>query len=124
MFRIADKLVKTVSPSKLDPMGLGQTYWKFWRGVMKNPGDLMSRNIQLASEQLKLLTYGVRKAVGQEAEEVIAPEKGDRRFTNPAIDSAELPTIVFNTKATIKLIGLTRDKNIQCRANGLEFTKR
>jgi polyhydroxyalkanoate synthase len=84
MFRIADRLVKKVSPSKLDPMGLGQTYWKFWRGVMKNPGNLMSRNIQLASEQLKLLSYGVRKAVGQEAEEVIAPEKGDRRFTNPA----------------------------------------
>jgi polyhydroxyalkanoate synthase len=65
-------------------MGLGQTYWKFWRGVMKNPGNLMARNIQLASEQLKLLTYGARKAAGQEVEEVIIPEKGDRRFSNPA----------------------------------------
>jgi polyhydroxyalkanoate synthase len=84
MFKIADKLVKTVSPSRLDPMGLGQTYWKFWRGVMKNPGNLMVRNIQLASDQLKLLTYGVKKATGQEVEEVIAPGKGDRRFKNPA----------------------------------------
>ncbi len=84
MFKIADKLVKKVSPSRLDPMGLGQTYWNFWRGVMKNPGNLMVRNIQLASDQLRLLTYGVKKATGQDVEEVIAPEKGDRRFTNPA----------------------------------------
>ena len=84
MFKIADKLVKKVSPSRLDPMGLGQTYWKFWRGIMKNPGNLMARNIQLASDQLKLLTYGVRKATGQDVVEVIAPGSGDRRFKNPA----------------------------------------
>jgi polyhydroxyalkanoate synthase len=65
-------------------MGLGQTYWSFWRGVMKNPGDLMARNIQLASDQIKLLTYGVKKATGQDVEEVISPGKGDRRFRNPA----------------------------------------
>jgi hypothetical protein len=65
MFRIADKLVKKVSPSRLDPMGLGQTYWKFWRSIMKNPGNLMARNIQLAAEQLKLLTYGVKKPRGR-----------------------------------------------------------
>jgi len=84
MFKIADKLVKKVSPSRLDPMGLGQTYWKFWSGIMKNPGNLMARNIQLASDQLKLLTYGVKKTTGQDVEEVIAPGKGDRRFNNPA----------------------------------------
>jgi polyhydroxyalkanoate synthase len=65
-------------------MGLGQTYWKFWRGIMKNPGNLMARNIQLAADQLKLLTYGAKKATGQDAEQVVAPGKGDRRFTNPA----------------------------------------
>jgi len=84
MFKIADKLIDKVSPSRLDPMGLGQTYWKFWRGIMKNPGNLMARNIQLASDQLKLLTYGVKKATGQDVEEVIEPGSGDRRFKNPA----------------------------------------
>jgi polyhydroxyalkanoate synthase len=84
MFKLTDKLVNKLSPSKLDPMGLGQIYWNFWRGVMKNPGDLMVRNIQLASDQLRLLNYGVKKATGQDVEEVIAPQKGDRRFTNEA----------------------------------------
>ena len=55
MIKIADYLVKKVSPSKLDPIGLGQAYWNFWRGVMKNPGELMAQNLQLASDQVKLL---------------------------------------------------------------------
>ena len=84
MFKLTDKLVNKLSPSKLDPMGLGQIYWNFWRGVMKNPGDLMVRNIQLASDQLRLLNYGVKKATGQDVEEVIAPQNGDRRFMNEA----------------------------------------
>jgi polyhydroxyalkanoate synthase len=92
MFKIADRLVKTVSPSRLDPIGLGQTYRKFWRSVMKNPGDLMARNVQLASDQLRLLNYGVKKAAGMDPAEVIAPGKGDRRFTNPAWSEA----IVFD----------------------------
>jgi len=84
MFRITDKLVGMISPSRFDPMGLGQTYWNFWRGVMKNPGNLMAQNIQLAANQLKLLAYGMKKVTGQDVEQVIAPGKGDRRFVNQA----------------------------------------
>ena len=56
MIKITDFLIEKVSPSKLDPIGLGQAYWKFWRGVMKNPGELRSQNIQLAADQVKLLS--------------------------------------------------------------------
>lgn len=84
MFRIADKIVKTISPSRLDPIGLGQTYWKFWRSVMKNPGNLMAQNIQLASDQLKLLTYAAKKATGQDVEAIVTPAEGDRRFKDPS----------------------------------------
>jgi len=44
----------------------------------------MVRNIQLASDQVKLLSYGLKKTTGLEVEEVIAPQKGDRRFANAA----------------------------------------
>jgi len=84
MFRIADKIVKRISPSKLDPIGLGQAYWKFWRGVMNNPGKLMARNIQLASDQLKLIAYAAQKAGGQDVEAIVAPAPGDRRFSDPS----------------------------------------
>jgi len=84
MMKIADYLVDKISPSKLDPIGLGQAYWNFWRGIMKDPGALMTQNIQLAAGQVKLLTYSMKKATGQEAEVVAVPEKGDRRFRDPA----------------------------------------
>lgn len=84
MIKIADFLVEKVSPSKLDPIGLGRAYWNFWRGVMRSPGDLMAQNIQLALSQLKLLGYGWQKANGQNVEVVAAPEKGDKRFRDPA----------------------------------------
>lgn len=84
MIKIADFLVEKVSPSKLDPIGLGRAYWNFWRGVMRSPGELMAQNIQLALSQLKLLGYGLQKARGQNVEVVAAPDKGDKRFRDPA----------------------------------------
>jgi polyhydroxyalkanoate synthase len=84
MFRIAKKIVTKISPSKLDPMGLGKTYWKFLQVVFRNPGDLMARNIQLASDELSVLAYGVKKAMGMNPEAVIAPVSSDRRFGDPA----------------------------------------
>jgi polyhydroxyalkanoate synthase len=84
MFWITDKLVSMVSPSRLDKMGLAQVYWKFWKGLIRHPGELMARNIQLTSEQLKLMIYGAKKLAGLEADAIIVPEKGDRRFANPA----------------------------------------
>ncbi len=84
MSKIADFLVEKVSPSKLDPIGLGRAYWNFWRGVMRSPGELMAQNIQLAASQLKLLSYGLQKASGRDVEVVAVPEKGDKRFRDPA----------------------------------------
>ena len=84
IFKIADFVVEKFSPSKLDPIGLGQVYWKFWRGVMQNPGPLMAENMQLASDQFKLLNYGLKKIIGLEPEAVVAPGKGDKRFRDLA----------------------------------------
>jgi polyhydroxyalkanoate synthase len=80
VIKTVDKLVDRVSPSKYDSVGLGKAYWKFWSGVMQAPGEFMSRNLQLASEQLRLMSYGLLKASGQDVEAVAAPARGDRRF--------------------------------------------
>ena len=77
-------LIGKISPSRLDPFGLGQTYWNFWRGVMRNPGALMASNIQLAADQTRLLGYALQKSIGQKAEPVAAPPKSDKRFRDPA----------------------------------------
>ena len=41
MIKIVDSVVEKASPSKYDPVGLGQAYWKFWSGVMQAPGSLV-----------------------------------------------------------------------------------
>jgi len=84
MTKLVDSMMEKVSPSKYDPIGLGKAYWNFWSGVMLAPGKFMAQNLELAADQLKLLSYGVMKAGGVEADAAALPEKGDRRFSNPA----------------------------------------
>jgi polyhydroxyalkanoate synthase len=80
MPRLSDYLVDKISPSRLDPFGLGRLTWDFWSRMLRNPGELMAQNIQLAADQAKLLRYAVKKATGQRAEAVAEPDAGDKRF--------------------------------------------
>ncbi len=110
MIKIADFLVDKVSPSKLDPMGLGQAYWNFWLSIMRNPGELMAQNIQLAYNHARLLSYGLKKAAGHEVEAVAAPEKNDKRFKDPAWSEQLLfdvlkQSYLLTSQYTMKLIG-------------------
>ncbi len=84
MIKIVDTIVGKASPSKYDPVGLGQVYWKFWSGVMKAPGGFLAKNLELAADQLKLLSYGMMKTGGLDVDATVVPQKGDRRFSNPA----------------------------------------
>ncbi len=86
MIKLADFVVDKASPSQLDSLGLGKAYWNFWRKAMAHPGALFEQNIQLAMDQAKLLSYGVRKALQQDAGAVVEPDKGDRRFRGAAWD--------------------------------------
>jgi polyhydroxyalkanoate synthase len=110
MIKITDFLIEKVSPSKLDPIGLGQAYWKFWRSVMKNPGELMAQNIQLAADQVKLLSYGLKKASGKDPNVVAVSEKGDRRFKDPAWSERLMfdmlrQSYLLTSQYTMKLVG-------------------
>ena len=51
---------------------------------MQAPSEFMAQNLQLASDQMKLLTYGLMKVGGMEPDAAAVPAKGDRRFSNPA----------------------------------------
>jgi len=82
--RIADYLVEKISPSRLDPMGLAQLSWKYWRGLMRHPGEVMAENLELATEQARLLGYAMQRAFGLPAEEIITPPPSDRRFKDAA----------------------------------------
>ncbi len=84
MTRLTDYLVEKISPSRLDPFGLGQLTWKYWRSIMRKPGAVLAQNITLATEQASLLAYAMKRSIGMEAAAVTAPAGGDRRFKDPA----------------------------------------
>ncbi len=84
MIKIVDSMLDKVSPSKYDPIGLGKVYWDFWSGVMQAPGHFMAQNMELAADQLRLMSYGLMKAGGLNIDAAALPEKGDKRFSNPA----------------------------------------
>jgi polyhydroxyalkanoate synthase len=80
MTRISDYLVSKISPSRLDPFGLGRLTWDFWSRMLRNPGELLAQNVQLAADQARLLQYAVKKATVRQADAIIEPEAGDKRF--------------------------------------------
>jgi polyhydroxyalkanoate synthase len=84
MIKLTDFVVDKVSGSKLDPIGLGKAYWQFWKGVMEQPGVLLSANMKLAADQARLFTYGLKKMSGDDVEPVATPGRGDRRFKGEA----------------------------------------
>lgn len=86
MSGITDRLLQAVSPSRLDPLGLGRAAVEFWRGALRHPDRLLASNLKLAADQLALASYGARKALGLEAEPPVKTPQGDRRFSGAGWD--------------------------------------
>jgi len=78
--KLPDRLVRLLSPSRLDPAGLGAVGWNFWRSLLRQPSQVVAGNLQLAADQLQVLSYALRKSGGRDTELVIEPPRGDRRF--------------------------------------------
>ncbi len=82
MIKIADRIVEKISPSFLDPFGLGRASWKFLQDSLRHPDKLMARNLALVADQLDLASYTLNKALGKPVEAVAKPQPGDRRFSS------------------------------------------
>ena len=57
---------------------------RFHRQLWTNPMAVLQASQAAASEWMELWGAAARRAAGQEVEPVIAPERGDRRFGDPA----------------------------------------
>jgi len=101
MKRVTDFLRDTLSPARLDPFGLARLTWSFWSRTLRNPGELMARNVRLATEQARLAGYALQKAGGWEAEPVAEPDAGDKRFK----DAAWSEQLVFDLIKQSYLVG-------------------
>ena len=81
--KLADLIVEKLSPSKLDPFGLGRASWKLLRDSIRHPDKLLARNLEMVADQLSLASYTLNRTLGKEADAVAKPQSGDRRFSAP-----------------------------------------
>lgn len=64
----------------LDPAGIGRAFLEMTQRMMANPQQVMEAQVQLWQSYMQLWSNTTRRMLGQEAEPVVQPEKGDRRF--------------------------------------------
>ncbi len=75
------------SNTPFDPLGVGAMSMEVWRAMMATPGKLLEAQLELANSLADVATRdasAVATGAAPAGEPVIAPEPGDRRFTNPA----------------------------------------
>ncbi len=67
-----------------DPARLGKAFNDFLRQTMAKPDVIVERNIAFWQDYVRLLQNAVKRAAGQQAEAVIAPDPSDKRFKDAA----------------------------------------
>ena len=103
-----------------DGVGKGDGFGAFAAHLFANPSELLAAQQKAASDWMKLWTNAAARAAGAEAEPVIAPERGDRRFKDPAWD--EEP--VFDYLKQAYLLTARRAAELIQGAEGLDEATR
>src|ERR1700738_2133283 len=69
-----------------DPLGVGAMSMQIWQSMMTTPGKLLEAQLELAKSLTDVAARDAGAAATGEAPgtPVVAPEAGDRRFSNPA----------------------------------------
>ncbi len=75
-----------------DPVGVSRAFMELGASMATNPVKLAEAQLALWNESMALWQQGWRRMMGEEAEPVVEPDKGDRRFK----DSAWSEDLVFD----------------------------
>lgn len=67
-----------------DPYGVGRAFMELTAQMMANPAKIIEAQAELWNEYLKLWHSATRRMLGEQAEPVAQPAKGDSRFKDPA----------------------------------------
>jgi len=71
-------------PQPFDPGAPARAFGEFAAHLWSHPGELIKAQQKAASDWLKLWQSAASRASGKAADPVAAPERGDRRFNDPA----------------------------------------
>jgi polyhydroxyalkanoate synthase len=73
-----------------DPLNLGPTIFELTTRLMAHPRALAQAQLSLWQDYLRLWQNTSRRMLGQPVEPIVEPERGDRRFRDPAWDDHAL----------------------------------
>ena len=68
----------------MDGRQLGNTFLELLQRWISQPGDLFNHQFELWHDYMRLWQGTAQRMMGQEVEPVIAPDRADRRFKDPA----------------------------------------
>ncbi len=77
-------------PANLDPLNIGDAFAEMTAQMMADPAKLVQAQIGLWQDYMKLWQSTTQRMLGEEAEPVIEPEPGDRRFKHADWDESYL----------------------------------
>jgi polyhydroxyalkanoate synthase len=108
------------TPQPFDAAAPVRAFGAFAAHLMTHPAELLKAQQQAAADWMKLWTSTAARAVGREAEPAAAPERGDRRFNDPAW--SEEP--VFDYLKQAYLLTAKRALDLVGNAEGLDAETR
>jgi polyhydroxyalkanoate synthase len=71
-------------PQPFDPAAPARAFGEFAAHLWTHPGEILKAQQKAASDWLRLWQSAASRAAGDPAEPAAAPERGDRRFSDPA----------------------------------------
>jgi polyhydroxyalkanoate synthase subunit PhaC len=71
-------------PQAFDPTAPARAFGEFAAHLWSHPGEIMKAQQKAAADWMKLWQSAAGRAAGRPAEPAAAPERGDRRFNDPA----------------------------------------
>ena len=107
-------------PQPYDPAAPVRAFGAFAQHLLANPAQLLKAQQDAAADWMKLWSSAAARAAGGKAEPVIEPERGDRRFKDPAW--SEEPAFDYIKQAY--LLAAKRALSLIENANGLDEATR
>ena len=80
----ARRPLQPAAPLPYDPAAVSRAFTAFASHLLTNPAEILKAQQDAAADWIKLWSAAANRAAGVESEPVIEPERGDRRFNDPA----------------------------------------
>jgi polyhydroxyalkanoate synthase len=116
----ASRAVDPHTPLPYDPAAPVRAFTAFAAHLMANPAEILKAQQQAAEDWMKLWSSAAARAAGAKPEPAIEPERGDRRFKDPAW--SEEP--VFDSIKQAYLLAAKRSLAMIENAHGLDEATR